>query len=61
MNLPTVPPKFGAVRYMELMQVDKKTEGGKIRYVILEKIGKAQIKSVPDALVIETLVATGAT
>jgi 3-dehydroquinate synthase len=60
MNLPTVPPKFGAVRYMELMQVDKKTEGGQIRYVILEKIGKAQIKSVPDALVIETLVATGA-
>jgi 3-dehydroquinate synthase len=29
--------------------------------VILEKIGKAQIKSVPDAQVIETLVATGAT
>ena len=61
MNLPTVPPKFGAARYMELMQVDKKTEGGKIRYVILEKIGKAQIKSVTDTLVIETLVATGAT
>jgi len=60
MNLPTAPPKFGAERYLELMQVDKKTEGGQIRYVILEKIGKAQIKSVPDALVIETLVATSA-
>jgi 3-dehydroquinate synthase len=60
MNLPIVPPKFGAARYMELMQVDKKTEGGQIRYVILEKIGKAQIKSVPDAQVIETLIATGA-
>ena len=60
MNLPTVPPKFGAERYMELMQVDKKTEGGQIRYVILEKIGKAQIQSVPDAQVIETLAATGA-
>ena len=60
MNLPTVPPKFGAERYMELMQVDKKTEGGQIRYVILEKIGKAQIKSVPDNQVIETLSATGA-
>jgi 3-dehydroquinate synthase len=45
---------------MELMQVDKKTEGGQIRYVVLEKIGKAQIKSVPDALVLETLQATGA-
>ena len=60
MNLPIVPPKFGAERYMELMQVDKKTEGGKIRYVVLEKIGQAQIKSVPDAQVIETLTATGA-
>jgi 3-dehydroquinate synthase len=60
MNLPIVPPKFGAGRYMELMQVDKKTEGGQIRYVVLEKIGQAQIKSVPDAQVIETLTATGA-
>jgi 3-dehydroquinate synthase len=60
MNLPTDPPKFSAQRYIELMQVDKKTEGGQIRYVVLEKIGKAQIKSVPDAQVIETLVATGA-
>ncbi|MEY4523125.1 MAG: hypothetical protein RIR27_201, partial [Pseudomonadota bacterium] len=54
------PPKFGAQRYMELMQVDKKTEGGQIRYVVLEKIGKAQIKSVSDTQVIETLTATGA-
>ena len=60
MNLPVTPPKFGAQRYMELMQVDKKTEGGQIRYVLLEKIGKAQIKSVSDSEVIETLAATGA-
>lgn len=60
MNLPTEPPKFGSARYMELMQVDKKTEGGQIRYVVLEKIGKARIQSVPDAQVIATLTATGA-
>jgi 3-dehydroquinate synthase len=60
MNLPIIPPKFGVKRYMELMQVDKKTEGGQIRYVILEKIGRAQIESAPDALVKETLSATGA-
>jgi 3-dehydroquinate synthase len=60
MNLPITPPQFGAERYMELMKVDKKTEGGQIRYVVLEKIGKAQIKSVADALVTETLSATGA-
>ena len=60
MNLPITPPKFGAHRYMELMQVDKKTEGGQIRYVVLEKIGKALIQSVADTQVIETLSATGA-
>lgn len=60
MNLPTEPPKFGSARYMELMQVDKKTEGGQIRYVVLEKIGKAKIQSVPDTQVIATLTATGA-
>lgn len=60
MKLPTVPPKFGAPRYLELMQVDKKAEGGKIRYVLLQKIGKAQIESVPNEIVLETLAATGA-
>ena len=52
--------KYTKARYMELMQVDKKTEGGQIRYVLLERIGKAHIKSVADAQVIETLIATGA-
>lgn len=60
MNLPIVPPKFGGKRYLELMQVDKKTESGQIRYVVLEKIGKAQIQGVPDSKVLETLTATGA-
>lgn len=60
MGLPIVPPKLGAQRFMELMQVDKKTEAGQIRYVVLEGIGKARIQQVPDAAVIETLVATGA-
>ena len=60
MNLPIIPPKFGGERYLELMQVDKKTESGQIRYVVLEKIGKAQIQGVPDAQVLETLTATGA-
>jgi 3-dehydroquinate synthetase len=45
---------------MELMQVDKKTEAGQIRYVTLASVGAARIQQVPDATVIETLVATGA-
>ena len=60
MHLPIVPPKLGTERFMELMQVDKKTEAGQIRYITLGSIGAARIQQVPDATVIETLVATGA-
>jgi 3-dehydroquinate synthase len=60
MHLPIVPPKLGTNRFMELMQVDKKTEAGQIRYVTLASVGAARIQQVPDTTVIETLVATGA-
>ena len=60
MHLPTTAPKFGADRYIDLMQVDKKAEGGQIRYVLLEQIGKAYIATAPHEAVIETLLATGA-
>jgi 3-dehydroquinate synthase len=60
MHLPIAPPKLGSQRFMELMQVDKKTEAGQIRYITLGSIGAARIQQVPDATVIETLVATGA-
>ncbi|CAN1510736.1 AroB 3-dehydroquinate synthetase [Burkholderiaceae bacterium] len=61
MGLPTVAPKFGSERYFELMQLDKKTTGGKIRYIVLDQLGAAVIESVPEALVKETLQASGAT
>ena len=60
MHLPITAPKFGAERYIELMQVDKKAEGGQIRYVLLEQIGKAYISTAPHEAVLETLLATGA-
>ena len=60
MHLPIAPPKLGSQRFMELMQVDKKTEAGQIRYITLGSIGAARIQQVPDTTVIETLVATGA-
>ena len=60
MHLPIAPPKLGSQRFMELMQVDKKTEAGQIRYITLGSIGAARIQQVPDTTVIETLVTTGA-
>jgi 3-dehydroquinate synthase len=55
-RLPTVAPDLGVERYLELMGLDKKVEGGKMRFVLLKAIGKAVIsKDVPVELLKETL------
>jgi 3-dehydroquinate synthase len=55
-NLPTVAPDLGAERYLELMELDKKVEGGKIRFVLLKAIGHAVLSSgVAGELLRETL------
>lgn len=54
-GLPTKAPALGLSRYMELMQVDKKTEGGVIRFVLLNGLGTAVIQSAPHDLVAEVL------
>lgn len=40
-GLPVVAPKLGVARYLELMSHDKKVQDGKLRLVLLERIGKA--------------------
>ncbi|MGO9445578.1 MAG: 3-dehydroquinate synthase [Thiobacillaceae bacterium] len=40
-GLPVDAPALGVDRYLDYMRVDKKVEGGKMRFVLLEKIGKA--------------------
>jgi 3-dehydroquinate synthase len=40
-GLPVEAPDLGAQRYIELMGADKKVEAGKLRFVLLEKIGQA--------------------
>lgn len=55
LHLPTVPPTLGISRYMELMSVDKKAEGGEVRYILLNGLGRSKIQAVEDQLVIETL------
>ena len=54
-GLPTVAPKLGLQRYLELMRVDKKSEGGAIRFVLIEALGRAGMHSVADELVGATL------
>ena len=50
-GLPVAGPRLGADRYLELMRVDKKAEGGEIRFVVIEAPGRAGVRPAPDALV----------
>jgi 3-dehydroquinate synthase len=52
-GLPTDAPDLGASRWVELMQVDKKNEGGQIRFILLKPLGAPLITAVPQ----DTLVA----
>jgi len=41
-GLPVDPPKFGATRALDYMSVDKKVKSGRIRLVLLERLGGAR-------------------
>ncbi|MCD2517029.1 bifunctional shikimate kinase/3-dehydroquinate synthase AroKB [Massilia sp. G4R7] len=53
-GLPTVAPDLGIERWIELMAVDKKNEGGAIKFILLKPLGSPSITTVPP----ETLRAT---
>jgi 3-dehydroquinate synthase len=50
-GLPVVGPRLGADRYLDLMRVDKKAEGGEIRFVVIDALGHARVQAAPDAVV----------
>lgn len=54
-GLPVTAPVRGASTYLELMRVDKKAEGGDLRFVLLEGPGRAGLHRVPDALVLDVI------
>jgi 3-dehydroquinate synthase len=54
-GLPARAPDLGADRYLELMRIDKKSEGGEIRFVVIESPGRAAVRAAPDALVREVI------
>ncbi len=50
-GLPVKGPRLGSDKYLELMRVDKKAEGGEIKFVVIDGPGKATVRGAPDALV----------
>jgi 3-dehydroquinate synthase len=56
-GLPVRGPNLGADRYIELMQIDKKAEGGEMRFVLIDAVGHAVLRPVPDAALRDTLAA----
>src|SRR5450830_1923325 len=55
-KLPVTAPDLGVDKYLELMGLDKKVEGGKMRFVLLKQVGRAVVYGeVPPALLQQTL------
>ena len=52
---PILDAADNAGRYLELMRVDKKAEGGEIRFVLIDGPGQAVVRAAPDALVREVI------
>lgn len=47
-GLPVRAPELGGEKYLELMRHDKKVEGGKLRLVLLKKIGEGVLTDVAN-------------
>lgn len=56
-GLPIRGPALGAERYLELMRVDKKSEAGEIRFVVIDGPGRASMRSAPDSVVRDVIAA----
>ena len=60
-GLPTRVDGLSAVTAIEAMRGDKKAEAGQIRFVVLDRIGRAAQRTVPRPLLLQALTARGFT
>jgi 3-dehydroquinate synthase len=52
---PVLDAQDNAGRYLELMRLDKKSDAGEIRFVLIDGPSKAAVQGAPDALVREVI------
>ncbi|MBC7662379.1 MAG: 3-dehydroquinate synthase, partial [Caulobacter sp.] len=51
------PATLSPARYLELMRVDKKAQGGDIRFVLLDGESRAVVRAAPQPLVVDVITA----
>lgn len=54
-GLPVNAPDLGSEKWLELMQVDKKNEDGKIKFILMNPLGSPLITTVPPEILLATL------
>jgi 3-dehydroquinate synthase len=54
-GLPIAAPDLGTERWLELMQGDKKNEGGQIKFILIKPLGAPVIMPVPQEALLATL------
>jgi len=59
-GLPSRCPPLGPERYLELMRVDKKSDSGDLRFVVLDGPGRARLQRVSASAAIEVIRANSA-
>lgn len=56
-NLPVQAPAFGVERYLDLMAGDKKVESGRIRYILMRRLGESYTGELSTEIVGKALLA----
>ena len=52
-GLPTAAPRLDVTRWLDLMGRDKKVDRGRLRFVLLERLGRAVVRADVDVGAIE--------
>ena len=55
-GLPTRPPRLARERWQELISVDKKSAAGRVRFVLLEGMGRAKLQADVDERLIDEVI-----
>ncbi len=58
-GLPTRVEGLSALDAIEAMRGDKKADSGEVRFIVLDRIGKASQRTVPQPVLLDTLLASG--